>query len=507
MQNIISDTKLKLENRFKELIKLLRDENPNIDVDMVRKAFEFAKLAHAGEIRNSGVEVIWHPLETSIILAEWKMDLATVIAGLLHDTVEHGAATREDITEYFGEEILVLVDGITKVSQIKIGGNDDEYFVENLRKMFLAIAKDLRVVFLRLAERIDNLKSVKFLPDGRRKDFTKNSLEIYAPLAERLGMWEAKTQIEELAFPHAKPQEYVRTKTLYQSIYKNAERKVVEMKAVIERSLKVAGIDARILGRKKTLYSLLNKLKRPDIDWDINKVHDIVALRIIVSEVKDCYLSLETIYKLYKPVPFIKMTDFIALPKPNGYRSIHTKVFGPSNYIAEVQIRTEEMHEEAEKGPAAHWQMNTLKSSGKLDSKGVDEGKWSVADEKLSWVKQLAEWQKEVKNSDEFLKAVKFDALSRRIFVFTPKGDVYDLPENATPVDFAYAVHTDMGQYLKLAKVDGKIVPLNYKLRNGQVVEILKNKEKRKPNHDWLDFVVTTLARREIKKKLKLVAN
>ena len=505
MQNNISDTKL--ENRFKELVKLLTDENPQVDLDFVHKAFDFAKLAHAGEKRISGIETIWHPLETAIILAEWKMDLATVTAGLLHDTVEHGAATREDILSEFGAEILELVDGITKVSQIKIGGSDDEYFVENLRKMFLAIAKDLRVVFLRLAERIDNLKSLKYLPEGRRTDFAKNSLEIYAPLAERMGMWEAKTEIEELAFPFAKPQEYIRTKTLYQSTYKNAERKVIEMKEVIKKSLKEAGIDARILGRKKTLYSLLNKLKRHEIDWDIKKMYDIVALRIITKTISDCYEAMGILHNIYKRVPRLEIRDYIAQPKPNGYRSIHTNVFGPSNYIAEVQIRTGEMHEEAERGPAAHWQMTILKSSGKLDSKAVDEGKWSVTDEKLNWVKQLAEWQKEVKNSEEFLKAVKFDALSRRIFVFTPKGDVYDLPENATPVDFAYTVHTDLGQHLKLAKVDGKIVPLDYKLQNGQVVEVTKSKEKRKPNHDWLDFVVTTLARREIKKKLKLAGN
>jgi GTP pyrophosphokinase len=371
--------------------------------------------------------------------------------------------------------------------------------------MFLAIAEDLRIVFLRLAERIDNLKTLEFLPKERRIDYAKDSLEIYAPLAERLGMGKAKTQIEDIAFKHAYPDKYKEIIKVSKPYYKDAEKRIKTVRSRILKELKKHTIDGEIYGRRKGIYSFWCKYNRPGIEKDLEKViYDVVALRIIVNEIKECYVALSIVHKLYNPVPYATLKDFIATPKPNGYRSIHTRVFGSDKKPFEVQIRTHEMHEDAEYGAAAHWAYSDKKQKGAsdddLEKKGV-----TIKNDKLNWVKELAKWQKEIKNSEEFLEAVKFDALSSRIFVFSPKGDVYDLPENSTPVDFAYAVHTDLGKYIKGAKVNGKIVGLDYQLQNGQVVEILKTKEERKPNSDWLKFVITTLAKRQIKKKLNMM--
>ena len=495
----------RLEKRFKDLLSIIRDYNATGDFTTLRRAFEFAKLAHAGEKRYSGEEVIWHPLETALILASWRMDLATITAGILHDTIEHGAATAKDVLQGFGEEILALVEGVTKVSKIKLKGSSEELFVENLRKMFLAIAKDLRIVFLRLAERLDNLKTLEYLPEERKVDYARNSLEIYAPLAERLGMAEAKDQIENMAFQYAYIKDYEKVVDLSSPYYKNAERKIILMKKVLLKALNKEGVTAQVYGRKKSLYSLWKKLQRSEISWDFKKINDVVALRILVQEASECYIALGVAHKFYKPVPQIAVNDFIAIPKPNGYRSIHTKVFGPGGNIVEIQIRTFAMHEEAEYGAAAHWRLSSLKSAGKLNSKDIDEGKWAQGSDKFSWVRELAQWQKEIADSKEFLRAVKFDALSERIFVFSPKGDVYDLPVNSTPIDYAYAVHTDLGEYVKAAKVDEKIVPSSYKLTNGRVVEIIKSKNPKLPNKHWLEFVVTTQARQEINKYLRKV--
>jgi GTP diphosphokinase / guanosine-3',5'-bis(diphosphate) 3'-diphosphatase len=496
----MSEENLDLENRFNELISKVLEYNSKADVEKIKRAFDFAKVAHTGEKRVSGIDYVWHPLETAIILAEWKMDQSSIITGLIHDTVEHGAATLVDIEQSFGSEISQLVGGVTKVSKVKLKGRTEEVFVENLRKMFLAISKDLRIVFLRLAERLDNLKSLEYLPELRRTKYATESLEIYAPLAERLGMWQVKTKIDDLAFEYAYPAEYKNTLKLSEGAYKDAERRIVLMKKTLLKELNKQRVKAKILGRKKGLFSLWKKLTRPEINYDIEKLHDVVALRILVEEISDCYVALGSVHKFYKPMPHIPISDFISVPKPNGYRSIHTKVYGADSDSVEVQIRTFEMHREAEFGIAAHWAYSDAKKSG-IQSNILEKGV-TVPIKKLQWVKELSEWQKEMSDSEEFLQAVKFDALSRRIFVFSPKGDVYDLPEDATPIDFCYAVHTGLAKYIKGAKVNDKIVPLDYKLQNGQVVEILKHKEAKKPNKDWLNFAVTTMARREIKKSL-----
>jgi len=485
-----------------ELTVSLGKSGMSFSLERIRAALEFARVAHADEKRLSGEPMVRHPLRTAIILSSWRMDEDTIVAGLLHDTVEHGAATEKDIKDNFGEDVLNLVKSVTNVSRLKLTGSSDEVFVENLRKMFLAIAKDLRVVFLRLAERIDNLRTLEFLPEGRRQAYAKDSLEIYGILAERLGMWEAKKEIDNNAFQFAYPEEFLKVKNISLAVYRDSGSVITEATNALSKALNRSLINAGIFSRKKDLYSLFTKLKRPEINWNIDAVHDIVAMRIIVKTIPECYQVLGIVHEIFKPVPHLEVGDFIARPKPHGYRSIHTRVIGPKGRILEIQIRTEDMHREAELGAAAHWQMNILKRSGKLTSQSIDKGEW-VVPKSLMWVKELSKWQSEIKDSKEFLRAVKFDALAKRIFALSPIGDVYDLPINSTPVDFAYHVHTDLGKYIVGAKADGKVVPLNYIIQNGQVIEIIKSKNAKAPTADWLDFTVSTVARREIKKHLR----
>lgn len=494
-----------MKKEFNSLIEQIRQYNPKADFEKIKKAWEFAKLAHTGQKRLSGEAFAFHPLRVALILSEWKMDTITIIAALLHDTIEDGGAKREDIVQEFGEEVALLVDGVTKITGYRLKGPPSarqaiaqEQFIENLRKMLLVMARDLRVVFIKLADRLHNMRTMAALPLEKQIQNSTETLEIYAPLAERLGIGKVKGELEDLAFPYVYPEDYKKVKELSVKAFRSAEVDIDTMKKNILLKLSKQGVKAEIHARKKHFYSLWKKLLRPEIDWDFDKVHDIVALRILVPEISDCYVALGVVHNTYKPVPRIGISDYIAQPKPNGYRSIHTKVFGPRGRIVEVQIRTYEMHNEAELGLAAHWSYSEAKSSGVADEKLEKEG--ASAGNKLSWVRELVNWQKEIADSEEFLQAVKFDALKHRNFVFSPIGDVYDLPAGATPVDFAYMVHTKLGNHIAGAKVDGKIAPLDYKLKSGQVVEILTSKNPKKPNSDWLEFVITNLAKREIRK-------
>jgi GTP pyrophosphokinase len=487
--------------QFDELLQTIVSYNPSADLARVRKAWEFADAAHTGQKRLSGGPYIAHPLSVAIILASWRLDTTSIIAGLLHDTVEDGGATRKDLVTEFGEDVARLVDGVTKVTELRLKGSKTEEFVENLRKMLLAMAKDLRVILVKLADRLHNMRTLNALTPDKQIENARETLEVYAPLAERLGMGTVKGELEDLSFAYVYPEEYRKVDRESVSIYKNAEKHIETMKKAILKKLTLEKIDAVVKGRKKHLYSLWTKLSRSEIDWDYDKVHDIVALRILVQTVPDCYRALGIVHSAYKPVPYIGVSDFIAQPKPNGYRSLHTKVFGPDGRIVEVQIRTFKMHDEAENGVAAHWTYSEEKGRGATNA-SAERGFFAPV-EKLSWVKQLVKWQNEITDSEEFLKTVKFDAFKHRNFVFTPMGDVYDLPTGATPIDFAYAVHTDLVNYLTGAKVDGRIVPLDYKLKSGQVVEILKSKNPKKPSQKWIEFAVTALARSEIKKQLR----
>ena len=492
-----------IKDGYEEFRKLISGNG--VDAELIDKAWNFAVLAHHGQMRKTGEPFVLHALEVGKKLYEWKLDTDAIVAGILHDTVEDGGAKREDIAKEFGEDVAVLVDGVTKMSNIKLKGSKDEEFIENLRKMFLAMAQDLRVVLVKLADRLHNMKTLQGVEDVKRKRIAEETLEIYAPLAERLGMGQVKSELDDLAFPYVFPRDYERVLRESKTYYKNAEEHVEVMKRKLLKVLASDGIKATVTGRKKHLYSLWKKLERPGIEWDFEKIHDIVALRIMVESVSECYSVLGLVHANYKPVPNIGISDFIAQPKPNGYRSIHTKVFGPNGRICEVQIRTYDMQQEAEYGIAAHWAYSGSKSKKGISEEKLEHLSFDKSFTKLSWVRQLADWQKEIKDKSEFLKAVKFDALSERIFVFSPKGDVYDLPVGATPVDYAFSVHTDLSGYIKGAEVNGKMVALNHKLASGDVIEILKSKNYKTPSRDWLDFVKTTQAKREIEKSLRKV--
>lgn len=482
--------------KFKHLIATVQSYNPEANFNLLKRAYEFAQSAHEGQLRLSGEPVINHPLSVAQILADFKLDSISISAGLLHDVVEDTGVSVEELQKKFGEEVAQLVYGVTKIGEIKLRGSKEEEFVENLRKMLLAMAKDLRVILIKLADRLHNMQTLEFLPEEKQARIVKETLEIYAPLSERLGMGEMKGKLEDLAFPFAYPQDYRWLIEYSRPYIKNAEEFLEKATRETYKELASEGIKAKIVSRPKHLYSLWRKLLRPEVNKDINKVYDLVAMRVLVETVRDCYAALGIIHALWKPVPTIGVRDFIAQPKPNGYRSIHTNVFSLHERILEIQIRTFEMHEQAENGIAAHWYYSVEKAKGVSDEV-LEKGKIFAPDEKLSWVRQLVSWQKEVAGTQEFIEALKFDAFAHRIFVFSPKGDVYDLPAGSTPVDFAYSVHTRLGDGADGAKVNGKMVSLDSKLNSGDVVDIIKRKGS-KPSEKWLRFVVTRQARAQI---------
>ena len=481
-----------------DLVSKIKDYNPEADFKLLEKAFEFSQISHEGQFRASGEPYFIHPFMTAMILADYKMDFTSIIVGLLHDTTEDGGVTLEEIEKEFGEEIANLVDGVTKVSNIKLRGSSEERFIENLRKIILAMSKDLRVIMVKLCDRLHNMMTLQYLPEERQKKLSRETLEMYAPLAERLGMGEIKGKLEDLSFPFLHPQQYQDLIEYSRPYFKKSGEFLEKATREVYKKLAEEKIRAKVTYRPKHLYSLWVKLQRPEIGGDIGKIYDLVAMRVLVENVRDCYAALGIIHEMWKPVPWIGIRDFVAQPKPNGYRSIHTNVFSLHERILEIQIRTHEMHEQAENGVAAHWFYATEKNKKVSDSK-LEKGKVFAPDEKLSWVKQLVSWQKEMVDTKEFVEALKFDGLATRIFVFSPKGDVFDLPNGATPIDFAYAVHSDLGDQASGAKVNGKMACLDFKLKSGDMVEILK-KEGSKPTAGWLDFVVTNLARRNILK-------
>jgi len=486
-----------MEEKFNQLLKKIKSYHPQADLSLLKKAYDFASQAHQGQKRLSGEPFIFHPLSVAEVLADWRLDIGSIVAGLLHDVVEDGGIKKEKLEKEFGRDIAQLVDGVTKIGEIKLRGAAQDVFVENLRKMIVVMAHDLRVVLIKLADRYHNLQTLHVLPLEKQKRIAQETLEVYAPLAERLGIGEMKGRLEDLAFPYAYPEEYQWVKDFAWPYYQQSEDYIQNLKKEILDVLSKKGVQAEVRGRAKHLYSLYRKLLRPGIDKDIIKVYDLMALRIIVKTIEECYMALGLIHQLYKPVPSIGIRDFIAQPKPNGYQSIHTNVFAQGK-IVEIQIRTKKMQEEAEDGITAHWYYSQQKNK-KAEDTQIQKGFFAPT-EKMSWVKELVQWQQKLVDSQEFLNSLKFDALSHRIFVFSPKGDVFDLPVEATPVDFAYAVHTELGDQCCGAKVDGKMAPLDFHLKSGQMVEILVDKNKKKPSHDWLNFVMTQQARRRIAK-------
>lgn len=467
---------------------------PEEEQKSIQKAIVFIKKAHFNQKRLSGESYIIHPIAVAEILAELKLDSLSIIAGLLHDVLEDTPITFKEIEKEFGKEVANLVKGVSKLSEIKYRGQ--ERSVENFRRMFLAVAEDFRVILIKFADRLHNMRTIKWLPQEKQKRIALETMEIFAPLANRLGMGRLKGEFEDLAFPILYPNEYNWIRNEVNKRYGERENYLRKLKPIIEKELRTEKINfIEINFRAKHLWSLYQKLQRYDMDWD--KIYDLVALRIIVKTISDCYGALGVIHKLWHPLPG-RIKDYIALPKPNGYQSLHTTVFAKDGVITEFQIRTEEMHRVAENGIASHWLYDEF---GKNREKTFSLPKKGM----FSWINQLLEWQKKLSSntSKEFLGTLKFDFFNNRIFVFTPKGDVINLPQDATPIDFAYQIHSEIGDHCIGAKVNGKLTALSSQLKNGDIIEIITAKNK-KPSADWLKFVKTYKAKDKIKQALKI---
>jgi GTP pyrophosphokinase len=471
-------------------------------IKIIAKAYEFTLKAHAGQKRRSGEDYAQHPIAVAKILADLGMGSKTIAAGLLHDTVEDTGVTLEEIEKEFGKEIAGMVDGITKLGRIKLRGSHEEYFLENLRKMFLAMATDIRVIIIKLADRLHNMETLGYNPPAKQIRIANETMEVYAPIANRPGMGEMKSNLQDLAFMYLDKKNYDFVKDLEEKSYKQREKYVEQAIRELKDEIKKEGINIiEIHGRSKNIYSLFLKLKK--YDMDINRIYDLAAVRIIVPEVADCYEVLGIVHKKYRPM-IGRIKDYISLPKPNGYQSIHTTVFGPDGKIIEIQIRTMKMHTEAEFGIAAHWLYSENKK--RKNWKDYIFRKKEVESEKkeLEWVNQLREWQKEIgRDDEEFMKSLRIDFFKNHIFAFTPMGDIIDLPEDATPVDFAYAIHGEIGNHATGAKVNGNMVPLDYHIKNGDVLEILTSKDRKSPNTDWLKFVKTSVAKSHIRRETR----
>lgn len=469
---------------------------------MLRAAFEFSAKAHEGQLRRSGEPYITHSLHVAKILTEMSMDVTTITAGFLHDVPEDTAITLDEVREKFGDDVAYLVDGITKLGKLKLRGSKEEYFLENLRKMFLAMAQDIRVVIVKLADRLHNMRTLEHVPPEKQLRIAQETMEIYAPIANRLGIGEMKGELEDLCFKYLDPKNYTLTKEIEETYLKEGHVYIENTVKLVTKLLSQEKIRViTILGRTKHLYRLFKKLERHDMD--IKRVYDLVAIRIIVPEIADCYEALGIVHKEYRPMVG-RIKDYISLPKPNGYQSLHTTVFGPEGRILEIQIRTEKMDTEAELGIAAHWVYTEKEKRNWRNLFFRRKTTPTTPPKDLAWVSQLQEWQKEIgRDDEEFMRGLKIDFFKNHIFAFTPRGDIIDLPEEATPIDFAYAIHSQIGDAAVGAKADGKIVPLDYKIENGQMIEILTEKNKKKPSRDWIDFVKTSNAKAHIRRALR----
>jgi guanosine-3',5'-bis(diphosphate) 3'-pyrophosphohydrolase len=468
-----------------ELLKIA-DHLEAKDREMVQKAYERAAKAHQGQRRLSGEEYVNHPLEVAAILADLELDAETLEAALLHDTVEDTALTAEEVRQEFGPEVARLVEGVTKLGRISIR-SDQQQQAENIRKMMVAMAEDLRVVLIKLADRLHNMRTLDPLPEVKRRKISRETLDIYAPLAHRLGIGQIKWELEDLAFRNLEPEAYEDvTKRIARKRHER-ETLVSDLREILARELAGVGIKADITGRPKHIYSVWQKMTRENKAF--TEIYDLSAIRVLVDTVRDCYGVLGVVHSLWKPVPG-RFKDYVAMPKSNGYQSLHTTVITHTGEPIEIQIRTQEMHRVAEFGVAAHW---TYKEGGKDAS----------FDQKLSWLRSLLEWQSEVGDAESFLDTVKVDLFQDEVYVFTPKGDVLNLPADSTPVDFAYRIHTEVGHRCIGAKVNGRMVPLDYELHNGEIVDILTSKGPHGPSRDWLNFVKSASAKERIRKWFK----
>ncbi len=463
------------------LLKTIDEEKLQVDKDMIGLAFDFASQAHAGQTRKNNEPYINHPLETAITLAKLHLDQDTIIAGLLHDIPEDTATPLLAIKQNFGADVANLVEGITKLGKLKYRGI--ERYIENLRKMFVAMAADIRVIFIKFADRLHNLQTLSSLPLEKQQRIARETLEIYAPIANRLGIWQLKGQLEDLSFKYLYPKEYGALQEQIEKNFSERQSLLAHLKTKVSAALKQANIQIlEISGRSKDLWSLYQKLHKRNNE--LQSIHDILALRVVVPTVADCYKTLGVVHNLWLPMPN-RLKDYIAQPKPNGYRSLHTTIFCDEGKTVEIQIRTPDMHRTAEFGIAAHWFYDE-KGSVRLDKK-------------LDWVQELAKWQAEMQDNVKYLDSLKIDVFQDRIFVFTPKGDVIDLPENSTPVDFAYHIHSRIGDTATSSRINNQMAALHTALKSGDMVEIITDKNRKGPNLDWLKFVKTRAAREHIK--------
>ena len=472
---------------LEDILNKVQVYRPGEDLGLLRKAYEFTAQHHQGQTRLSGEPFVTHPLEVVNVLADMKLDLVCLAGGMLHDVVEDTSTTPDRIRQEFGPEVARIVEGVTKIGRIRFS-TPEEQQAENYRKMVLAMVDDIRVVLVKLADRLHNMRTLEFLPPEKRVRIARETLEIYAPIAHRLGMGKMRGELEDLAFRHLNPGEFEEVKKTVESRRKVSEEFLAEVKAQVAAKMQEYSIPARLEGRIKRLYSIREKLRRQHVS--IDQVYDLLAVRIITDTVKNCYAALGVIHNTWRPVPG-RIKDFIAIPRPNLYQSLHTSVIGPHGQPFEVQIRTEEMHRLAEEGIAAHW-----KYKGGHDLSQQDE-------ERFAWLRHLVEWQQEMRDPGEFLSTLKIDLYPEEVYTFTPKGKVIVLPREAVPIDFAYAIHTEVGHHCVGAKVNGRIVPLKTKLRNGDIVEII-TQPNHAPSRDWLAAVKTSRARNKIKHWINL---
>ena len=477
------------DKELQEILDKIKKYAPNADVTPVIKAYELAKSAHAGVFRKSGEPYIIHPIAVANILADLELDMEVIAAGLLHDVVEDTPYTYEDITELFGKDIADLVDGVTKLGKIKYQTKEESQ-AENLRKMFLAMAKDIRVILIKLADRLHNMRTLKFMPEEKAKYKAKETLEIYGGIAHRIGISKIKWELEDLALKYIDPEGY---RELAEKItMKRSQRQeyIDKIVRLLQDKFKEVDIDCEVSGRPKHFYSIYKKMKKKHKTFE--EIYDLTAVRIIVNTIKDCYAVLGMVHTMWIPMPG-RFKDYIAMPKPNLYQSLHTTVIGPDGEPVEIQIRTHEMHEIAENGIAAHWKYK----------EGITGSHDAKMEQKLKWLRQMMEWEKDVQDPHEFLDALKDDVFNSQVYVFTPKGDVIELPAGSTPIDFAYRVHTNVGNKCTGAKINGKIVPINYKLQNGEIVEVITSSNSTGPSRDWLNIVQTPTARNRIRQWFK----
>ncbi len=490
------------ETLYQDLISRVKKYHPSDDISMIEKAYRTAYEAHKSQVRKSGEPYIIHPLCVAIILADLELDKETIVSGLLHDVVEDTIMTEEEITKEFGGDVALLVDGVTKLQQLQLSGSTQsrsgdndrvEMQAENLRKMFLAMAKDIRVIMIKLADRLHNMRTLKHMPPEKQQRIARETMDIYAPIAQRLGISRIKVELDDLSLKYLEPDVY------YDLVDKIAVRKSVREKYIqsivdeVSEHIYSAGIKAKIDGRVKHFFSIYKKMKNQDKTLD--QIYDLFAVRIIVDSVRDCYAALGVIHEMYKPIPG-RFKDYIAMPKPNMYQSLHTTLIGSSGQPFEIQIRTYEMHKAAEYGIAAHWKYKEASDGKKVEAQ---------EEEKLVWLRQILEWQKDMSDNREFMKLLKsdLDLFSDSVYCFTPTGDVKNLPAGSTPIDFAYIIHSAVGNKMIGARVNGKLVTIDYEIKNGDRIEILTSQNSKGPSRDWLNIVKSTQAKNKINQWFK----